>query len=108
MPRFGGTGEFGRALRFLFSQHVLERLLLFEWQRIKPHSHFSEAALERVRHVAQGLPKRSRVISGARQSCGAEIEGCAVSKRECSLQALTTMPQPGNPNVVLHFYDSAF
>jgi hypothetical protein len=30
-----------------------------------------------------------------------------VSKSECSLQPLTTMPQPGNPNVLLHFYDSA-
>ena len=31
-----------------------------------------------------------------------------VSKPECSLQPLTTMPQPGNPNVVLHFYDKRF
>jgi len=31
-----------------------------------------------------------------------------VSKPECSpLRPLTTMPQPGNPNVVLHFYDIA-
>ena len=30
-----------------------------------------------------------------------------VSKPECSLQPQTTMPQPGNPKLLLHSYDSA-